>query len=331
MSTVYGVANHTPDQTYLWLKKRFDITPKLVTILPLGTRLRGKHRNKLKTIVFCLTYQDFNYNKDILRNNIVFIFSSPLRLWEYKGIIALDYKESDDPQRHGIQLFNEFFEQPDLDQNNGDVVKEPNRTYLTKILEETRSFGSLLRPLMTFVYTTPSSTHQKPIKIAICQWLYYGGIEKDLLNIIDSIDSQIKLTEKHKLKLKDLLLSDQGDRYRAAFTKLRQAKEKGVAIPYEQLTKEFEVSGFEMRYIKSVIDTAEKTVSNVSIQDIVNKMLKRKPEHTALNKGKPEDKSNTKLASKNNVKPTTKPNSQQKKSKDQSIEVGHKTKHKKAS
>lgn len=300
MPTVYGVANHTPDQTFLWLQHEYNVQTADVTVVPVGSKLPHPVKKKIRKVIFFLTVSDFNANAERLElysKHTVFLFASALRLWEYVGITALDYKESDDPQRYGIQLFDKFFTIKDLYAAAEIRVQRPNRTYLTRILEETRSFGSLLRPLMTFIYTMPSATHQRPVKVSICQWLYYAGSEKDLNDILQAVDKQIKLTERHKLKLRDLLLSEQGDKYRAAFIKYRQLKDENKTPSYDSLTKEFEVSPFEMRYIKSVIDSKDKHADseNVTIHEIVSRMLKRKPTYAALDK-KSENKAESKVA-----------------------------------
>lgn len=305
MPTVYGVANHTPDQTFLWLQEEFNVQSKDVTIVPIGAKIPPKKKNKIRRILFFLTSSDYNANCRQLeeyKENLVFLFSSPLRLWEYKNIIALDYKESKDPQRHGLQLFD-FFDLKTLNNPQQPLVKEPNRDYLTYILSEVRSYGSLLRPFMTFVYTLPNSTHQGPVKVAICQWLFYGGNKKDLEDILGTIDQQIKLTEKHKFRMRDLLLSEQGDKYRAAFAKLRKLQTTDKSVSYEQLSKDFEVSAFEMRYIKSIIDKEEKnTDHNVTIHDIVNRMLKRKSDVEPLKQETSVKSSNPEVKGKPKVK-----------------------------
>ncbi len=262
MPCVYGLANTAPDVLIRHLlfvgKRRSDIV--IVTDV-----LKEKYKNKI--LIFLSSFKfDRNIEKlNKFENTTCFVFASYLKLLAYKGISFLDFKLVENANNVEVEL-SEISVIPLMD---GATIVKQKKNFLDTLINNVKAYSSLLRPLMTYLYSFPSSTHQKPMRVALCHWLYWSGNEKDLLEILEILDANISLSQKHKDKLKAMLLSDQGLKYKKAFFRYRTDKDIDV------IAIDNEISPFEMRYIKSMVDKFSE-INSEYMDKIVNRMKTRK-------------------------------------------------------
>lgn len=253
MLGVYGVANHTPDELILWLRDIQNVDVK--DILPIRTDflLSEKHSTKLKPYILMLSAKDLKRNLEVLNtlDVTVFVFDSALTLWEYEGLMPLDFGESENPQIDGIELYSYFLE---MNEEGFPVYHNKNNNYLDIALGMIDDTNSLLRPFMTFVYTLPNSTHQKPIKTLMCLCLYTNASHEKIAKVVGYLDKTIGIPKIKKQKLLDLIQSEEADKYKEAFKEYRQHK-KAEEIDLLCLTRK--ISAYEFRYILSVVKSSK--------------------------------------------------------------------------
>lgn len=129
--------------------------------------------------------------------------------------------------------------------------------------------GSFLTPFMTFVYRLPYSTHQKPIKNLIFNWMYYSGDTEDLEDALEYQEKKnpvLRLTPKMKAALFDIVKLPKIYDYIQTLHDIRG----GSTLPYYELGTKYGVEIYEINYIVSVINSEpnfliqDKTVSFLS-------------------------------------------------------------------
>lgn len=252
MPCVYGVSNHTPDQLLCWLRDIQSVNLSNVSSIRLGKTITKKNFRQLKDYVIFLSATDLKRNLkavNALSSKTFFVFDSPLVLFQFKGLRPLDYGDNEDFQEFGTDLYDYFL---DMDDVVPSVITYDNSitylSYLISLMEET---DSLLRPLMTFIYTLPNSTHQKPVKILICHALSKDASEKKIQAIADYIERTLGLPDKKKLKLLSLVLSDEAKKYQKAFSAYTDSTD------INKLCKQYKISPYEFRYILSVVNSDE--------------------------------------------------------------------------
>lgn len=260
----FGVSNHSPDQALQFLKKRSIVSDlSEVAIVPSGTILSTEKKPSRK-ILFILSVSDFYKNINVLNSKPytevnVFLFASPLRIAELTNTTALDSEPHPANQGLGFLLSRELElhrfkaakKNPDLE-GGAAQVKRLNTQYLTLLTDNVKT-GSLLNPLMTFLYTLPSATHQTPVKEAVATYLFKGGVLSKLEELLDGIRG-IVLSRKVRDRLKVILKSPEGDNMKAAFKEMREIKKSGKAPVWAAISKKHSVSTYELKYIKSVYD-----------------------------------------------------------------------------
>lgn len=248
----FGITNFSPEKVLEFLMERGTIrTAADVSIIPAGKKLLG-NRPKRK-VVFIMSIGDLGRNLRVLNDKIysgvqVFIFASPLRINELKGCTALDMQHDvghrgigfNTNTRLSVSRYNYAIVRPET------AVSVQDAMYL-KVLSERMKHGSLLTPLMTFVYTLPRATHQTPVKLAAARYLY--GVTS-LPSFIAETDRL--LAGKNLDKVLEILESDIGVAYRNAFKELK-SKEHVDKTNIKALCKKWNVSDYEIRYLMSVI------------------------------------------------------------------------------
>lgn len=253
-----GVSNHSPEQVAIFLRKKKVIADVSdIHIVPVGTKLTQKKRSS-KNHIFLVNISDFLRNAEILNSNrydgkAVFIFSSAIRLNELVDIYAWDYEAL--PDKPGFRMFKlELSRYRQAIKKDVNTVRRNSDKYLTVLTDKIKA-GSLLTPLMTFIYTLPSATHQAPIKRAIADYLYNGKSFKALEKEFDKLD--LSLSSKARDKLKEILLSEVGENYRSAFREIRQSKEDGKAKPIQRICRTHGTSDYEINYIRSIVEDSK--------------------------------------------------------------------------
>lgn len=258
MIRVFGVANHSPEALVRSLVKFKRATPADIGILPVNFVLSDKKPNK-HAFLFFLTVSDLMRNLETLKSPkyegcSAVVFSNPMRLNELVGIQALDFAPNPEYQGFGFLLKT-------LDMNKvrtfkgSETIEKKSGKYLAKLVEHVQQ-GSLLNPFMTFIYTLPSSM-QGAIKTSVLKWLYSGKPDSYLNAAFDSV-TQGNVTARVRTKFKDILLTEVGRSFQAAFKAYREAKKAGSAN-VAKIAKANQVSEYEMRYILSVIEDTKRS------------------------------------------------------------------------
>ncbi len=256
----FGVASHSPDQALQFLLKRKIVDEVSdVAIVPSGTVLKTT-KKPVRKIVFILSITDFyrnlaTLNSDLYRDVQLFVFASPLRVAELSNTVFLDFESN--PANKGLSfLLKKEFDlvayRAQLKRDGNVQVMRQATKYLTVLTDSVKQ-GSLLNPLMTFLYTLPSSTHQTPVKEAVALYLYKGTAWSGLETMLDEIKGVI-ISKRIRDRLKEILVSDAGNNIRAAFKVYRAGKKAGKVPLWASLSKAHSVSEYEMRYIRSIIE-----------------------------------------------------------------------------
>lgn len=258
MIKVFGVANHSPEAVIRALSKS-KVEPSDIGILPVNYHLSERKPVKHKVLMF-LTVPDFMHNLPILSGPkyseaVSVVFANPMKLNELVGIQALDFEPNPEYAGFGFTLksldlskFRSF--------KGSAVIERRHGKYLEKLVNHVQQ-GSLLNPLMTFIYTLPS-VMQGPVKTAILKWLYLGRPDRDLDKVLDDIE-QGTVTVRVRQRLKDILISEVGKSFQNAFKTYREAKKNSSPINLVKVAKTHSVSDYELRYILSVIDSEKRS------------------------------------------------------------------------
>lgn len=249
---VIGVANHTPDKIVVGLRKR----GLSVRILHVGGDLPKRNN---KDVTLFLTVGDFRRNMELLNtkayaNSVGILFASPIMLYRFTGIVPLDYKESADVHLEAFE-----FIQPDLTsalaREAEPITYDCHADYADKVLEKVQSFTGILTPFMTFIYSMPSSTHQKPVKELGCYWLASTESETDLCTRIAEMQAITPLNDKQVKRFTDILTSDNAGVYRTALAATHKFEDLD-SRDFITTVSDHGVSAYEIRYIRSILRQA---------------------------------------------------------------------------
>lgn len=254
----FGLSNHSPDQAMNSLVSKGIIDdPSEIAVLPAGIRLK-ENKKPIRQVMFILSVSDFIRNLTVL-NSVkyesvqVFIFASPLRIRELQNVTALDFDVNPTANGLGFTMrkdFNMPLYKRTVKGESAENVKKISTQYLSMLTDNVKR-GSLLNPLMTFIYTLPSSTHQTPIKEAVAKYFYKYLTYKRFEESLDELRN-INITKRVRDRLKDILTSDVGENYKAAFKAL--ATEKDASI--KSVCEKFHTSEYEMKYIQSIVEAS---------------------------------------------------------------------------
>lgn len=252
----FGLSNHSPDQAMNSLVSKGIINePSEIAVLPSGIRLK-ENKKPIRSVLFILNVQDFQRNLTVLNsvryeNVQVFIFASPLRIRELQNVLALDFDVNPTANGLGFTMrkdFNMVAYRKAMKKEGAEEVSKVTTHYLG-ILTENVKRGSLLNPLMTFIYTLPSATHQTPIKEAVAHYLYKFQSFKAFEESLDGLRN-ITITKRVRDRLKEILTSEIGENYKAAFKALSSEKDATI----KSVCEKFRTSDYEMKYIQSIVE-----------------------------------------------------------------------------
>lgn len=256
----FGVANNAPAVVIQELvKKRVVTTTKEISILPSNTKI-PKRVPEYK-VLLVLTVSDLVANKIALESKLfkdvkVILFANAMKISDFHGITPLDFEPSPEHPGFGFKLKGlnlQPVKRPSLIHSK---IERKQGKYLENLVCHVRS-GSLLNPLMTFLYTLPSSV-QTRVKLAVVKWLYNSKTEKELEKILGEIPD-ILLTTRVVDRLKSILLTNIGSNYQKAFADYRKAKKAGEVPKVPALVKKYGISDYELRYILSIIKDSEES------------------------------------------------------------------------
>lgn len=258
----FGVSNHSPEHALRFLVRRAVVSDESsVAIVPSGTLL-GSEKKPSRDILFILSISDLHRNLSVLNSGSyskvrVFIFASTLRIAELSNTVALDFEPN--PANKGLGFIlrkelNFLAYKKAVARTSVYAVARQSTRYLTLLTDNAKQ-GSLLNPLMTFLYTLPSATHQTPVKEAVAAYLYGGKSFASLCSLLDAIRG-ILVSAGIRGKLRAILQSAEGDNIKAAFRTFRKHKKAGKTISWSAIASEHSVSDYELRYLKSVYDAS---------------------------------------------------------------------------
>lgn len=260
MAKIFGVSNHTPEVLVQALvKSKIAQSHSDIGIIPVNSKLSTKSRH---SCLLFLTPADLHRNIPVLSTNAyqgcnAFLFANPMRVHELNGVTPLDFEENPEYPGFGFTL-KPLTLQPVKAAKTESNVSRKNGKYLSKIIRYVQQ-GSLLNPLMTFIYTLPSSA-QGRVKTAVVKWLYLGKPKSFLEKVLNNIE-QVTVTQRTKDKLADILFTDEGASYQKAFAEYRRLKKAGSPVNLVKLAKSFGVSDYEMRYILSVVEDSKRAAN----------------------------------------------------------------------
>lgn len=253
MSNVFGVANNSPDKIIELLTKTHSISkPTAISIVPMGSVVKGKPKNRF---VFFLCPKDLVRNlrmvNDPAYDSFTFVvFGSPMKLSELTSMVPVDYEKDTDLRSHGYvacTVKRSVIRQMQSPAIKTKPVSKSKEEFVVKLISTVIN-GSLLGPLMTFIYTLPNSTHQGPLKVEVARWLVSGSNLLDLHARFDRM-SGLHLTHKIKQKFVEILDSEVGKNFRAFFKEYKQTRAASI-VP---LCKKFNIDPYEVRYLLSVL------------------------------------------------------------------------------
>lgn len=249
---VFGVANHSPDFVLVHLVKKKKVSESDIAFVSSSTRLPRKSNIKYFIFLGDLALRRNLARLPKLKNSVGIVCAPPIKLNDYSGIIPLDFEESDSPHIEAFVL-KENLKLKDLYKMKGSPVFEPV-DYAMVVQDKVESFTGILTPFMTFIYTMPSSTHQKPIKELACRWLVQGGSKPSLEKALAKLTLGVHMTDKQKERFLGLLFSESALAYKEA---LQEAKQHSIdSMEFREIADKHAVSAYEMRYMISVVKTA---------------------------------------------------------------------------
>lgn len=257
MSHVFGISNHSPDQVLSFLARRTAIADMSdVAIVPAGTKLRAGAKSVRDTL-FIIALPDLYsnltvINSQIYKDTVIFVFASALKLRAISGVVPLDYMDNPEVSSVSFQYLaglNYSAFSRALRRTGQDLHKAPV-DYL-HLLSSGVKTGSLLNPLMTFIYSLPS-TAQTIVKECVANYIVLGTVtQKALFSSLDKSLS-VPMTVKQVHRLADILAADLCNVFAAAFIKMRGHWESEDESFLHRLCKNSSISAYEMRYLRSV-------------------------------------------------------------------------------
>jgi len=274
----FGVANSSPEKALAFLEAKGTIkSPSDVTVVPVGRVLSGEKAPK-RNVVFIICIADLFRNLKVLNGPLyrdvqVFVFASPLRINELQNCTHLDLDPDVANRGIGFRLAHTLSSvkyKAALKRDPALPVRRDNGQYLT-VLTDNVKHGSLLTPLMTFIYTLPRATHQTPVKEALAKFFFGTSVQSALEDELAKF-----LSEKNLIKVRDLVTSEVARTYRDAFRDYREKIKGGEKINLKSLCNRWNVNDYEMKYVLSVIEGMKNRghLRGKSMKDIQSKGLK---------------------------------------------------------
>ena len=251
----FGVSNNSPELVLdMLVSKSFIKSASEVSVIPVGKLVSPDTLPKRK-ILFIVSIADLLRNLKVLNSALygkvqVFVFASPLRINELKGCQPLDMSPDVASRGIGFRMAKtiSLAKYASHLKIEGGVVSRDTTQYLT-VLTDNVKHGSLLTPLMTFIYTLPRATHQTPVKEAIAKFLYGSTSIASLQNALSNL-----LTEKNLLKLISLLETDVATAYRSALKAVKTRVTSGDKPNLASICKQWNTNDYEIKYILSIIE-----------------------------------------------------------------------------
>lgn len=246
----FGVTHHNPSQVLEFLHRNGLVTSRKEVLMASEGEILPKVTKR--RVIFLLDPLTASRNIKILNSDdyggfLVFVFGSTLKLREIEGCVALDADDSEDPMnpvsvKKGLRIatLRKHMKRVAALQR---LRKDPLRDMVERVKQ-----GSLLAPLMTFIYSLPSSTHQTPVKKACAEYFRYNySVDATVRTIERTIG--LPLTRLANTRLRAILSSDAATRYRQFF---KTYKPRLSEDQVKALCDSMKVSLYEVNYLLSV-------------------------------------------------------------------------------
>lgn len=236
---VFAFAHHAPDEILIKLCKN-GIDRDDIQIVGVADRI--KRKNQCSHFIF-LNTASFNANREQLelRDAQSYVFDNPIRLAQY-NFTAADYKMEEYFHVDGFALTPccRLDRCPDVPVNrkNFDIIEAAKDSAKQQI--------TFFNQFMTFIYTMPSETHQKPIKEMVCKWMESKEPFSKFTKRLSVLRNSIHLTEGQVRRITDMLQSATAILYRDAL------QQPGAE---DDVAKAYKISAYEMRYIRAINGT----------------------------------------------------------------------------
>lgn len=226
---VIAVTDKSPEQVMAWLIK--NRKESQVTFVPQSGYLdpEGRYRHN----IFIVGTREYDRNAVAVRDLVdhtVYVFGNANLLKHYglETNVALDEAEAVRARLTPI----------------GSYLEDLKRRAIA---------NSLLHSLMTFIYTLPSKTHQKPVTSAICHWIFAGG-KSDVNKLVEGLPLKLSAINKHRLI--KILAQPVTARLCAAFRDLKS----GACETTGEAVLKHDVQVFELGYIRGNVEKTENIV-----------------------------------------------------------------------
>lgn len=250
----FGVSNHSTDSLVQFLVKHSRIPdPSEVSILSVGTVLPERIDSP---VLMFTNISDFVRNYKLLNERapddlMVFLFASPLRIREWPALTPLDFVVNNE-YRNMAYRFTPLdirpLRRPGL--TRVDRIKRDSGKFLTKLIDSVKN-GSLLNPLMTFIYMLPKASHQNPVKESVANGFFHNWTPDQVFADIEN--QKLLLSKKATALLTDILNSDAAEAYRKAFRAYHKERKTGNPN-LGSICKQLSVSDYELRYLLHVVE-----------------------------------------------------------------------------
>ena len=240
---VVGSGYHAPDFILVTLTKNGVVADK-IDLIDRALSIRSKRTHFIFLGAGPLRRSLEQVNSKAYVGKVGIVCDTPIALMAFSGILPLDYTASADFHIEAFELHDEI---------NRTVLKAGDRPValeridvVDQVVSKVDSFTSILSTLMTFVYTMPNSTHQKPVKELACSWLASTADQSELKQRINTLARQIVLTDKQKSRLYEILTSPAAAEYKRAMQSIKSdADVQAVAM-------QSKLSAYEIRYIMHI-------------------------------------------------------------------------------
>lgn len=254
---VFGIANHSPDDVVAaLLRYRTAAQASDIGILPPMSKADTRHK-----FLLVLSTDDLARNMTRLDASgvKVFVFSNPIDLVSFSGVVNLDFVPVDD------FAFNyQTLDLSKVAKSKAGLVHRVPSPFLTDLINSVK-FGSLLNPLMTFIYSL-SSQNQNLVKQLTVAYLYQGQSIQKFSTLLAP-----HLTERAINKLVSILDTSIGSSYAKALQSIRELRKKKSAVDISKVASETSTSSYELSYMLSVLDSVKATTYNDSFDRAKNR------------------------------------------------------------
>lgn len=229
----FAFACHAPDEVMLKLQQS-GIDRKEICIV--GEEEVITRKSKRNHFIF-MTTGSFRANRSILEtmDATAYVCDDPLSLSHYNFTPA-DYKREEFFHVDGFSLLpmGKLKKCADVP-----IVRAPFSA-IDEAVKVAKNQITFLNQFMTFIYSLPSETHQKPLKELVCKWM---ASKEPFSKYCKVIVKNVSLTEKQLNRLTAILTSETTALYREA---LQQPGDE------DDVAKIYKISAYELRFIRAI-------------------------------------------------------------------------------